>query len=414
MNIQNISIQNFKGFSKKELQFNEQMTVLIGDNGSGKTTILEALSFVIGTFFHRIDGAQARTLKDFEKRKIIISPESYEIQLPFEICVKHSFQGEDYSWCRKSEKIKGGVTYKDANKLINHAKHLSEQIREVGNTAELPIIAYYGIERLSEKKQKKAYAKKSSRIDGYYSALYLRSIKRKFLEWFKTFEDEALKYNVDKELYSAFTNAIIEMVPQWKNIHYSWKNDDMLGQLDDGSWRPFHQMSDGYRNIIRIVADIAYRAIKLNPHLGINAIKQAKGVVLIDEIDMHLHPKWQKHIITDFKRTFPKIQFITTTHSPFIVQSLQSNEIINLNGNVTEENPKDLSIDENILFMGVNDLKSDFFTERENLAKEYLTLLKTGKTKETSEKLDALLEQVSDDPVLVAKLKIERISKQGK
>ncbi|MCG8208165.1 AAA family ATPase [Tenacibaculum finnmarkense] len=415
MNIQNITIINFKGFSEKYLNFNNRMTVLIGDNGSGKTSVLEALSFVIGTFFHRIEGANARTLKDFEKRRIIVSPESFETQLPFKISVSHTFEGENYNWSRESNKIKGGVSYKDANDLINRGKKLSELIRSNEETVNLPLLAYYGTERLAEKKQKIAYAKKSSRIDGYYGALDPRSIKRKFLEWFKTFEDSALKFNKDKTLYNAFTNAITEMVPEWKNIHFSWEANDMMGQLKDDSWMPFSQMSDGYKNIIRISADIAYRAIKLNPHLGGNAITETEGVVLIDEIDMHLHPKWQSHIINDFKRTFPKIQFIVTTHSPFVVQSLSSNEIIDLNGNISEENPSDLSIDQNISFMGVENLKSNYFSSKEKVVNEYLDVLNNSTNSETEilESLDELLIQVSNDPVLVAKLKIERISKLG-
>ena len=416
MNIQDISIQNFKGFSKRDLNFDNRMTVLIGDNGAGKTSVLEALSFAIGTFFHRIEGAKARTLKDAEKRRIIVSPESFEIQLPFKIAIKHSFEGKDYSWSRESNKIKGGVTYKNANALINRGKELSELVRSNEETVKLPLLAYYGTERLGEKKQKIAYAKKSSRIDGYYSALDPRSFKRKFLEWFKTFEDSALKFNKDRTLYNAFTAAISEMVPEWKSIHFSWEANDMMGQLNDDSWMPFSQMSDGYRNIIRISADIAYRAIKLNPHLGENAIKETEGVVLIDEIDMHLHPKWQRHIVNDFKRTFPKIQFIVTTHSPFVVQSLRSNEIIDLNGNISEQNPNELSIDENISFMGVDNFKSNYFSSKEAVVNNYLDILNTSTDAEEQvlTALDELLIKVSHDPVLVAKLKIERISKLGK
>lgn len=111
---------------------------------------------------------------------------------------------------------------------------------------------------------------------------------------------------------------------------YNGVRNDIVGLYKDGTWRRFDDLSDGYKNIVRLSLDIAYKAIKLNPHLGSEVVINTKGVVLIDEIDMHLHPKWQKTIIADLKRTFPNIQFITTTHSPFIVQSLKAREIINL------------------------------------------------------------------------------------
>jgi hypothetical protein len=82
--------------------------------------------------------------------------------------------------------------------------------------------------------------------------------------------------------------------------------------------------------MIGMVADIAYRCVTLNPHLNQKALEKTNGLVLIDEIDLHLHPKWQKRVVNDLKKTFPQIQFIATTHSPFIVQSLQSDEVINL------------------------------------------------------------------------------------
>ncbi len=360
MKIEKLYIKNFKGIEYQELFFNPNMNVLIGDNGSGKTSILESLSIVMGTFFQRIDGAQSRPLKDSEKRTIIVSPESFEVQLPCEFYVEHTFENKTYQWSRSSNKLKGGFSYRNASLLINRARELSESVRQ-GEFEDLPLLSFYGTERLAEKKQKLAYAKQNSRLDGYYSALDPRSFKTKFLEWFKTFEDSALKFNKDKTLYNAFTNAISEMVPEWTNIHFSWEADDMLGLFEKETWVPFGQMSAGFRNIIRIAADIAYRAIKLNPHLGESAIKETQGIVLIDEIDMHLHPKWQRHIINDFKRTFPKIQFIITTHSPFVVQSLQANEIINLDGFIIEENPNELTLAKNISFMGVSDFKSEYF-----------------------------------------------------
>ena len=89
-------------------------------------------------------------------------------------------------------------------------------------------------------------------------------------------------------------------------------------------------MSDGYRNMIGMIADIAYRCIKLNPHLGVNALKETNGLVLIDKLDLHLHPSWQKAIVKELTTSFPKIQFVATTHSPFIVQSLAKDQTINL------------------------------------------------------------------------------------
>jgi predicted ATP-binding protein involved in virulence len=82
-----------------------------------------------------------------------------------------------------------------------------------------------------------------------------------------------------------------------------------------------------------LFCDIARRAAILNPHLGGDASSKTKGVILIDELDLHLHPKWQRRIIEDLRRVFPNVQFICTTHSPFLIQSLRSSEeLIMLDG----------------------------------------------------------------------------------
>ncbi|EJW93311.1 ATP binding protein, partial [gut metagenome] len=86
-------------------------------------------------------------------------------------------------------------------------------------------------------------------------------------------------------------------------------------------------LSDGFRSIISMVADLAYRMVRLNPHLGAESALQTPGIVLIDEIDMHLHPIWQQTIMGDLRAAFPKVQFITTTHSPQVLSSVPSETV---------------------------------------------------------------------------------------
>ncbi len=102
-------------------------------------------------------------------------------------------------------------------------------------------------------------------------------------------------------------------------------------EFTNGTLFSFDNLSDGYRNMLAIVADIAHRSARLNPQLGGQAAIMTPGIVLIDEVDLHLHPKWQREIINALRTAFPKIQFIVSTHSPFIIQSLQRGEVIDLN-----------------------------------------------------------------------------------
>lgn len=418
MKINNIHIENFKGIENKDISFNNQFTVLIGDNGAGKSSILDAVSVAMGTVLMKTGasfgygGAKTRPLFKDEIRKIIVTPDNIE-KTNVVLYGEFVYEEEALHWYRCQLVNAKSLSYKDAYRLTSLGEHFAFNLQ---TDLKLPLFVHHTTARLWGNIYDKSKTHKlGSRLEGYYACLDSRSIKDIFFYWFKTFEDSALKFNKDKSLYYAFTNAIISVVPEWKNIHFSWDLHDLMGSTNENSWLPLRNLSDGYRSIIHLVADIAYRAIKLNPQLGERAVLETEGIVLIDEIDMHLHPKWQRHIVEDLKRTFPKIQFIVTTHSPFIVQSLKANEVINLDENVLSENPDVLTIEENALFMGVSDDNSAKFERKEKLATEYLTLLNVkNPSEEALNKLDDLLMEFSDDPAFVAKLKLERLMKSGK
>ena len=109
-----------------------------------------------------------------------------------------------------------------------------------------------------------------------------------------------------------------------------YANDVVALQTKEGTVVPFTSLSDGYRNVIKIILDIATRMCILNPYQKGNALKNTPGIVVIDEIDLSLHPTWQRKIIGILKELFPRIQFICATHSPFIIQSLEEGELIEM------------------------------------------------------------------------------------
>jgi predicted ATP-binding protein involved in virulence len=115
--------------------------------------------------------------------------------------------------------------------------------------------------------------------------------------------------------------AVQQAVPEVKSFHYQILSEEVRVEFNDGTTQPFHLLSDGFRITIGLVADLAWRAVRLNPHLGADAPRLAQGVVVIDELDLHLHPTWQRRILGDLRNTFPGVQFVVTTHSPQILAS---------------------------------------------------------------------------------------------
>lgn len=166
-------------------------------------------------------------------------------------------------------------------------------------------------------------------------------------------------------------------------------------------------MSDGYRNVIKIILDIATRMCILNPYLKGDALKMTPGIVIIDEIDLSLHPTWQKRIIGILKEQFPRIQFICATHSPFIIQSLDEGELITL----------DQPLDSEYSGEGLEDIAEDVmgvelpqYSERKRkiyeAASKYYTALKEAKTQDDiarlGKELADLEAEYSDNPAYMA------------
>lgn len=427
MHIQNIRIENFKGIAEKSLEFNPRFTVMVGDNGTGKTSILEALSIGLSLCIHRFifvdepPHSLQRDLMPEDLRTVMPTPDNIE-RLDASVSGSIIFKDEIFNWISSKKNVPATVKNSDVLKHgINPKWHGQVEVPQFSfqtltkdsEQEKLPVFAYYATKRFGEEQEPKGYHTLGSRFIAYDGCLDPLNIKEQFISWFRTYEDSILKMKKDPTLYHALTNTISSMIPGWYDIKFSWEIDDMVGKLADGSWMRLSHLSDGYRGIIGIVGDLAYRCIKLNPQLGADVIKQTEGIVLIDELDLHLHPKWQRKIVADLKRVFPRFQFICTTHSPYIVQSLKANEVISLDDNVIDQDPDSMPIELSAAFMGVESNRSSEFDEQNKIAVAYLNILEESKDKpEERARLEKLIEQ-STDPVFKAKMQIEKLAKFG-
>jgi predicted ATP-binding protein involved in virulence len=432
MKIEKIKIKNFKGFAENTFTLNERMTVFIGENAKGKTSVLDALAIAVGSFLRGIDVAkhEARSINKNEIRVLTIDGQPRP-QLPVEITAYGIVNGKtmEGGWLRSVEKItkKTTTTFVKARNIEQEAVEMLQASRAKSGIT-FPVIAYHGTGRLwAEHEEKKTgFKKQGEGVEmAYLNCLSPKSSSKEFLSWYKTYEDEVRKFNedTDKLFLETFNQCIISMIPDkhWQEMAYSFKDDDLIGifKTPEGKNEKllFSQLSDGYRNVIGMVADIAYRCIKLNPHLGKNAVKETPGFVLIDEIDLHLHPNWQRRIVNDLKNTFPLIQFVATTHSPFIVQSVEQSELINLDDEELKVfAPDELPVNKIATeIMGVKSIRSDDFDTRFKKAKEQLEKIQKSSGKLTvedylsvSKELGKMLKNETNDPVLKAYLENQK------
>jgi predicted ATP-binding protein involved in virulence len=165
-------------------------------------------------------------------------------------------------------------------------------------------------------------------------------------------------------------------------------------------------MSDGFKAMLNIVAELAYRCVVLNGFKGRNAVKETPGVVLIDELDMHLHPNWQRHVVDDLKKAFPSIQFIATTHSPFITQSLSAESIINLD-EPKDVDPSQMRVDE--VATSVMGVDSAYSKNNENLYLMSKAILTDIQGSRTPEEIDEEINKVHN-PAIRAFLELNKMA----
>jgi predicted ATP-binding protein involved in virulence len=419
MFLRSIELTNFRCFEERSWRFRSQFNVLIGLNGEGKTALLDASAIAIGSLTLGIDGVPSVGIKPDDVRRIRYRENalsSEEVRLPTRVSCDLSLppnragvKGGDLRFARTLEKLRGKTDRREAKNIASYGTYLQEAVRSNAPVV-LPLLAYYGTGRVWLQKREKSAQKPGSRFRGYEDAFAPAANHKLLSAWMRKAQMVALQRNEQIPELVAVQKAVANCLPGCAEVFFDIDDDEIVSVAKSGSVTPFHRLSDGYKNMLGTVADIAYRTAVLNPHLGANAVAQTDGVVLIDELDLHLHPSWQRNVVADLKRTFPRIQFVVTTHSPFIIQSLHADELIPLSG----ERPGpyvDRGIEEIAEeVMGVETPhRSAVYLEKEKAAEDYVAILREGadtKDPTVRARLFGLAKNFSDDPSFGALLQL--------
>jgi predicted ATP-binding protein involved in virulence len=428
MKIHKLQLQNFRCFKDETFTFSDQFTVLVGDNGAGKSAILDALAFGLQVFLpETFNGAGKRSIsiEDVRHKFFGKAVTTFEKQFPSKLHYQAKVNKKSLRWSNEMlsdgpfNALAYGPVPIEEPTILEFVKALHQQVRQ-GQEVHLPLIAYYGSNRVSSTKTQLFDAPYTgSRLDGYLNCLNSVIDNAGMVAWIKRFEAVANERKLQGKssllILDAIKEAIANCMEKWRNIRYDFSEDALLAIADSGEYLPFHLLSEGQRNILGMVADIARRAAILNGDLENNLLKETSGIVLIDEIDLHLHPKWQRRVVEDLRQTFPKIQFIMTTHSPFIIQSLQPGELINLNkgepAEYTNESIEDIT--ENVMGVPLPQ-QSQRYEEMVAAAKKYYDILEQGQSASPQERerlkqrLDELSAPYRDDAAYQAFLEIKR------
>ena len=407
-----IRIQNFRAIECLELRPHPQLTVLHGDNAHGKTSVLSAIAAGLGAIPTALPGVTGLGLKKADRRDGSEYTRVF-LKTTNEVAWEQRL-GRRLDWHQEPnrEHVSHTRPLRDLKDWLNRTA-----LAAWGQPTDLPIVAYYDTDRAVVEAIRRGPKRKAStsRYLALAGALAAKTSFRELFEWFYEKENEELREqrerrNLDYRLkdLSAVRDAITYMVDSVSEPHVEMRpmrfvvSQKLGGRTEK---RSLGELSGGCRAVLALAGDLARRMAQGNPHLADPLHSEA--VVLIDEVDLHLHPSWQQRILRDLTRTFPNAQFIVSTHSPQVLTTVMPEQIVELHredGAVLASRAAATTYGAEagevlVAVMGVKARPANDFTDK---LQKYLRLVGRGKgTSKTATELRDELEELSpQDPAL--------------
>ncbi len=377
MKLKSMGLTNFRGLERLDIDFDEKMTVIAGVNGVGKSSILEAIAIAYSHALPEFTSSREKPLSltntDIQQGKSSCSIEVESTELLAASLITWLFKEslgkgeqlaiEDRLPSMKkdlSAMEKGTPNYKNLkNEIVWAEKRLQGNFEKRMNwlftdTYEAdarmkqhlksspgqPLVVYYSTKRFLSRlppklanvppfKQAAAYTKSLNQVEVSLSdfakwqrALFSLRVERKNSEY---------GARILKSLIEAVTTLLPEIKefyfhqssqPHYSVMKYATIREQVEGKKP-GKRLSLEQLSDGERGLIALVFDLTRRLAIANPDSD-NPIGEGVALVLIDEIELHLHPKWQRDVLQRLRDTFKSCQFVATTHSPLVLGEVQA------------------------------------------------------------------------------------------
>lgn len=334
MYLEKIHIENYKAIGKLDIDLKPGVNLIIGDNGAGKTSVLEGIAVSLGGLFVNVAGVSTKNIVKDDVRMNIkpIGDSSTTIEYYEPVlagCTLHVTEELNFTWNRIKEEVSATHTKIDDKNVCVWMKKLTNNSDTI-----LPLISFQSAARawrvrrgdFGNELKKKMDDRRCGYIGCLDSSMDVKSIQQWCLkqEVVRSNKGTVREYEMFKNIVASFMKEINELAES-PLIYYSPQFTELVYK-DNKTEMPISKLSAGYQSLLWMVMDLAYRVCMLNPEL--ESRDQIAGIVLIDEIDLHLHPKWQWNVIDALQKTFSGVQFIIATHSPIVISASKKANLI--------------------------------------------------------------------------------------
>ena len=324
--LREIRLENYRCFEELRLTLEDDATVLFAENGGGKTAVLTALAMGLAVLQRGTPNALRLDARRDPRMLALDEKGRREPAGPCEIEWTATVANpESVAWSTALRSASGRRSHRHRPIL-----EAVEQVRVPG--VRWPLFAWYGVDRLGRQRGRRRKLERSGdRWEGYESSLDPDLDEAPLLQWL---QDEILGDVVRRQqeeserfFHQAVIEATVQATPRVKSAWYDPVEQGPKVRFEDGRVASWSELSDGYHVFIALVADIARRAVMLNEFDGAKAPARVEGVVLIDELDLHLHPRWQRVALPRLREVFPRLQFVVSTHSPQVLSSAENRQV---------------------------------------------------------------------------------------
>ena len=330
MKLKSVSLENFRAKACSSLNLGSRLSLLIGENGHGKTTFLDAIAIALGeilTYLPDVKGISFKARGDIHQHNGKLAPYTR-----IKVITASGVQWDRMQKRDKSQKTAKQIPPGLGVKALH--RYLQESILDPWNARQpfqLPLVVHYGVSRAlldDIPMRRRGFPKEHSRFESLADALNPTSRFRAAFIWFYNKENEENRMKQDKRDFDAILpdldavrRCITTLFPNLANPRIAI-NPLRFVISQDGEEFEIDQLSDGYKTMLGLAIDLSRRLAAANPHL--DDPLSAEAIVMIDEVDLHLHPAWQQRVVSDLLRCFPNTQFILTTHSSVVVEGVNN------------------------------------------------------------------------------------------